>query len=65
MSVNIEDNPDLLHNVPFLSNPNAIQYVQSSKLMVLVVPDSQADVFQKISNTYGENASCISEADKR
>ncbi|KAJ1529849.1 hypothetical protein ONE63_006586 [Megalurothrips usitatus] len=54
--------PSTSHDDPFLTNPEAIEYVKKSKLMVLV-PSSEKTIFQQISDTYGKSATCLPEFD--
>ncbi|XP_034251028.1 2',3'-cyclic-nucleotide 3'-phosphodiesterase-like isoform X2 [Thrips palmi] len=48
--------------LPFLSDSDAINYVESSKLMVLI-SNKEENIFRKIQDTYGLNATCVSDED--
>ncbi|KAK3913843.1 2',3'-cyclic-nucleotide 3'-phosphodiesterase [Frankliniella fusca] len=62
MSTNHEPSK-LSKDIPFLSNSDAISYVSSSKLMVLV-SNSNLHILQRVCTVYGNNASCVSEDDE-
>lgn len=50
--------------LPYLNDPKAINYVESSKLMVLIT-NTEEQIIPKIQDTYGLNATCILNGDER